>query len=120
MTIEQGRLRNDVKAAVLDFQRIFPPPYRLAPNLDLAVRAIAALDQSAERLTAARARRNSAEMSLEAARLVIESYTRDIDGMSARISAARDILDRSTVEVDGWASLTVSANDLRAALDGDS
>ena len=37
----------------------------------------------------------------------------------ARIKAVRAILDHSTVEVDGWVSLLVSADDIRAALDGD-
>ena len=37
----------------------------------------------------------------------------------ARINDARDILDHSTIEVDGWVSLLVSADDIRAALDGE-
>lgn len=95
MTIEQGRLRNDVKAAVLDFQRIFPPPYRLAPNLDLAVRAIAALDQSAERLTKARHQRRMAE---ERSKAWSQQYDYDMrqeneraDAAEARIKAVRKL-----------------------------
>jgi hypothetical protein len=36
-------LRQEIADAVLDYQRVFPPPHGLAPNLDLAVRAAAIL-----------------------------------------------------------------------------
>lgn len=40
-TTEIDELKRDIDQAVLDYTRIFPaPPFTLAPNLDLAVRAL--------------------------------------------------------------------------------
>lgn len=40
-TTENDVLKRDIEQAVLDYTRFFPaPPFKLAPNLDLAVRAL--------------------------------------------------------------------------------
>lgn len=40
-TTENDELKRDIEQAVLDYTRLFPaPPFKLAPNLDLAVRAL--------------------------------------------------------------------------------
>lgn len=45
-------LRVEIEAAILDYRTVFPEPYGLAPNLDLASRALSLLlDPDAERKT---------------------------------------------------------------------
>lgn len=38
-------VREDIEAAIVDYSRIFPPPWSLAPNLQLASRALAELTE---------------------------------------------------------------------------
>lgn len=57
-TIDRDGLRSEIEAAVTDYQRVYPPPHRLAPNLNLAVQALAALDE-AEARTRAKAIRDA-------------------------------------------------------------
>lgn len=38
-------VREEIEAAIADYSRIFPPPWSLAPNLQLASRALAELTE---------------------------------------------------------------------------
>ncbi|MFE7605753.1 hypothetical protein ACFU1Q_11385 [Brachybacterium paraconglomeratum] len=58
-TVDPGRLRAEIEEAVDAYQRVFPPPYRLVPNLELAVAALAELDRAEAQLAALRADREN-------------------------------------------------------------
>lgn len=53
--IDTEALRGEIEAAVTDYQRVFPSPHNLAPNLALAVRALSALAAAEHRATRAEA-----------------------------------------------------------------
>lgn len=46
MTIDRDALRAEVATEVERYQRVFPPPYRLSANLELALRAVRALEEA--------------------------------------------------------------------------
>lgn len=88
--IDTEALRGEIEAAVTDYQRVFPPPLNLAPNLALAVRALSALAAAEHRAT-----RAEAQAAIRGRAVVI--YRERAREAEARIKAVQELHQQSAL-----------------------
>ena len=116
--IDTEALQAEIEAAVVDYRKLFPTPWKLSPNLDLAVRALSALAAAEHRATRAEAQSEARKINADYWKRRAERGADAYRQQKARIKAVEDVLDQSRDDTTLHTYPEQLNADIRRALEG--